>query len=211
MNIKNQTVKMLIMALLTAILIIMAVTPLGYLNIGPLAITFNMIPVAIGAILMGPGGGAFLGCVFGLTSFSQALGILGASAFSSMLLSINPVFTFILCIVPRVLDGLLIGFVYNFMSSKFKNKSVSYAVTGFLSAALNTAFFMTTLVLLFGRTDYVQDIWNDLAPGSNVIVFIAVFVGVNAIVEMISATVMTTAIALALSKARLTGIAKVRV
>lgn len=210
MNIKNQTVKMLIMALLTAILIIMAVTPLGYLNVGPLAITFNMIPVAIGAILMGPGGGAFLGCIFGLTSFSQALGILGVSALGSALLNINPVLTFILCMVPRVLDGLLIGFIFKLMSSKCKNKSINYAVTGFFSAALNTAFYMGTLVMLFGHTDYIQDMWENLAPGSNAIMFIFAVVGVNAIVEMFSATIMTAVIALALSRANLTGIVKNR-
>ena len=62
-----------------AILLLMAYTPLGYLNIGPLAITFNIIPVAISAITMGPVGGAIAGAVFGLTSFGQCIGIGGTS------------------------------------------------------------------------------------------------------------------------------------
>ena len=69
---KQKKVKsMALMGLLTAILIIMCYTPLGYLNIGPLAITFNTIPVAIGALALGPVGGAVTGGVFGLTSFLQ--------------------------------------------------------------------------------------------------------------------------------------------
>ena len=58
----------------------MAYTPLGYLNIGPLAVTFNVIPVAVCAIVLGPTGGAIAGAVFGLTSFMQAMGIGGVSA-----------------------------------------------------------------------------------------------------------------------------------
>ena len=44
------TRRMVTLAMLSAILLIMSFTPLGYLNIGPLAISLNMIPVAIGAI-----------------------------------------------------------------------------------------------------------------------------------------------------------------
>ena len=57
-NNTSGTVKLVTIGLLTAILLLMAYTPLGYLNIGPLAITFNMIPVAIAAITLGPAGGA---------------------------------------------------------------------------------------------------------------------------------------------------------
>lgn len=40
------TRQLTILGLLTGILLLMAYTPLGYLNIGPLAISFNVIPVA---------------------------------------------------------------------------------------------------------------------------------------------------------------------
>ena len=50
---------------------LMAYTPLGYLNIGPLAVTFNVIPVAVCAIVLGPTGGAIAGAVFGLTSLCR--------------------------------------------------------------------------------------------------------------------------------------------
>lgn len=69
----------------------------------------------------------------------------------------------------------------------------------FGSAFLNTVFFMTALVVLFGNTDYVQG----LMGGKNVIVFICTFVGINAVCEMISSTILTGAIGAALSKARL--------
>lgn len=49
---KFTTTQLAILGLMTAILLIMAYTPLGYLNIGPLAISFNVIPVAICAIVL---------------------------------------------------------------------------------------------------------------------------------------------------------------
>ena len=67
--------KLVQLGLLTAIVILMAFTPLGYLRTAGLEITFIMIPVIVGAILLGPGAGALLGGVFGLTSFVQCFGM----------------------------------------------------------------------------------------------------------------------------------------
>ena len=72
---KFTTSQLTILGLMAGILFLMAYTPLGYLNIGPLAVTFNVIPVAVCAIVLGPTGGAIAGAVFGLTSFMQAMGI----------------------------------------------------------------------------------------------------------------------------------------
>ena len=83
------------MGLLTGVLLVMSFTPLGYLNIGPLAITLNMIPVAISALALGPFGGAVTGAVFGMTSFLQCLGIGGSSAMGVILFEISPLLTFV--------------------------------------------------------------------------------------------------------------------
>ena len=196
---KFTTSQLTILGLMTAILLLMAYTPLGYLNIGPLAITFNIIPVAISAIVLGPVGGAIAGGIFGLTSFGQCIGIGGTSAMGAMLFSINPFLAFIQRFLPRILDGFLLGYLFRLMRKKTGKISVSSAVTGFFSAFLNTAFFMTALVLLFGNTEYIKG----LMGGKNVIVFICTFVGINAVCEMISSTVITGAVAAALYKAHL--------
>ena len=73
MNKKFTTSQITLLGLMVAILLLMAYTPLGYLNVGPLAITFNIIPVAISAVALGPVGGAITGAVFGLTSFGQCM------------------------------------------------------------------------------------------------------------------------------------------
>ena len=184
--------------LMAGIIYLMAYTPLGYLNIGPLAVTFNVIPVAICAVVLGPTGGAVAGAVFGLTSFLQAMGIGGTSALGAALFQINPFLSAVQCFVPRILDGLLIGFIYRGMRKK-TNVYASCAVTGFFSAFLNTLFFMTALVVMFGNTEVIQN----LMGGRNVIIGCCMMVGVNAISEMVSSTIITAAVGTALSKAHL--------
>ena len=195
---KFTTSQLTILGLMAGILFLMAYTPLGYLNIGPLAVTFNVIPVAICAVVLGPTGGAVAGAVFGLTSFLQAMGIGGTSALGAALFQINPFLSAVQCFVPRILDGLLIGFIYRGMRKK-TNVYASCAVTGFFSAFLNTLFFMTALVVMFGNTEVIQN----LMGGRNVIIGCCMMVGVNAISEMVSSTIITAAVGTALSKAHL--------
>ena len=196
MNKKFNTSQLGLLGLMTAILLLMAYTPLGYLNIGPLAITFNVIPVAVAAITLGPVGGAIVGSVFGLTSFLQCIGVGGTSAMGAVLFGINPVLAFIQRFVPRMIDGLLLGYIFRGMR-KVSNTPTACFVTGFCSAFLNTALFMSLLVLLFGNTEYMQT----LMGGKNVIAFICGFVGINAVCEMVSSTIITGAVGLALYKA----------
>ena len=181
---KFTTSQLTILGLMAGILFLMAYTPLGYLNIGPLAVTFNVIPVAV--------------AVFGLTSFMQAIGIGGVSALGSALFQINPFMTAVQCFGPRILDGICIGFIYRAVHKK-ANTYVSCAVTGFFSAFLNTLFFMTALIVMFGNTELIRN----LMGGHNIIVGCCLMVGVNAISEMVSSTIITAAVGTALSKAHL--------
>ena len=194
-NKKFGTREMVVSAMLCAILLIMSFTPLGYLNIGPLAISFNMIPVAIGAIVLGPIGGMILGAMFGITSFLQCIGIGGTSAMGVLLFEINPLFAFFQRFLPRLIAGLLSGYVYQLVK-KVINSTIACFATGFSAALLNTVLFMSALILFFGNTEYVQS----LIAGRNVIIFICAFVGVNAIVEMIAASVIVGAVGKVLSK-----------
>ena len=87
---KKSTKWLVRIGVLIAIIVLMSFTPVGYLKVGTVEITFLMIPVIIGAITLGAKSGAILGAVFGITSFIQCFGM---SSFGIILLSINPVFT----------------------------------------------------------------------------------------------------------------------
>lgn len=195
---KFTTSQLTMLGLMSGILLLMAYTPLGYLNIGPLAISFNVIPVAVSAVVLGPTGGAIAGAIFGLTSFGQCIGIGGTSAMGAMLFSINPLLAFLQRFLPRLLNGFCIGYIFRFMRKK-TNIYVSCAVTGFFSAFLNTLFFMTALIGMFGNTSYIKE----MIGGQNVILFCCAFVGINAVCEMVSSTVITGAVGAALSRAHL--------
>jgi len=195
---KPNAKQIVLLGLLTAILLVMSYTPLGYLNIGPLAITFNVIPVAIAGIALGPVGGAIVGGVFGLTSFLQCIGVGGISAMGATLFAIDPFLAFVQRFVPRVLDGLLVGFVYK-GARKLVGSGIACFITGFCAAFFNTVLFMTALVLLFSNTEYMQE----LIAGQNIFIFVCTFVGINSVFEMISSTLITGAVGIVLIKAKL--------
>lgn len=168
------------LGLLTGILLVMNFTPLGYVHTLGVDISLMMIPVGIGAMLMGPKGGAWLGFVFGATSFYQA--VTGTSVFSATLFNISPINTFLLCIPTRVLMGFLTGVIFKLVAKLDKKKTACFFVGGFFAAFLNTLFFMGTLVLLFWNTEYIQS-FNTVFGGVNPFVFVVMFVGVNGMLE----------------------------
>ena len=169
------------LGLLTGILLVMSFTPLGYFHTFGLDISLMMIPVGIGAMLMGPKAGAWLGFVFGATSFYQAMP--GASPFSAMLFNISPLGTFVTCIPTRMLMGFLTGVIFLAAQKLDKKKTVCFFVGGFFAAFLNTLFFMSTLLLCFWNTDYIQG-FNQAFGNVNPFVFVVLFVGINGALEM---------------------------
>ena len=175
---------------------------LGVINIpmpAGLSITFNMIPVAIAAMAMGIPGGLMIGGAFGLISFLQCFGILGFSGMGAALVGYSPFLMFVQRFGSRVLVGLLTALVYAGMENTRAPLFVKGAVTGFSAAFLNTLFFMTMLVLLFGGTEYMQE----SMAGRSVMAYLVASVGINAVVEMVVAAAVTGAAGVALKKAKL--------
>ena len=187
-----------ILGLMTALLILFSFTPIGTIPIGPLSITLNVIPVAVAAIALGPAGGLIMGCVFGLLSFLQCLGIGIPSGMGITLFSIDPFLAFIQRFIPRALDGCLVGVIFRALEKKPGFRPACF-IAGFCSAFLNTAFFMSALVLLFGNTEYVRGLMN----GRSFLVFVCAFVGVNAVVEMLVCTVVSGFVGSALYRAKI--------
>lgn len=176
----NKTQQMAQMAILVAVTLVMAFTPIGYLRTAGLEISLITIPVVIGAMVIGPGAGAALGLVFGLTSFYQCFGL---SPFGAQLLAINPFFTFLVCVPTRALMGWLTGVIYRALHKADKTSTLSYFVGGLAGAFLNTLLFMGTLVALFWGTEYIQSL-NSAFGGLNPVAFILAFVGINGLCEL---------------------------
>ena len=194
---RTKVARMTLLAMLVAILIV-----LGYVNIPMpmgLSITFNMIPVAIAAVAMGLPGGMIIGGAFGMISFLQCFGIFGSSALGAALVNVSPVLMFSQRFVSRLLVGVLAALVYRAMCKTRAPLYVRGAVTGFSAAFFNTLLFMTLLVLFFGHTDKLA---GPIAE-KGVLMYIITSVGINAVVEMAVAALVTGAACTALKKARL--------
>ena len=70
---KMNTTYMVELAVLIAIILIMAFTPIGYIRTLGLEITLIVVPVAVGAVTLGPMAGLILGTIFGITQFYPVL------------------------------------------------------------------------------------------------------------------------------------------
>lgn len=185
-----------ILAMLVALEII-----LGLWNIpmpAGLSITFNMIPVAIAAIAIGPKGGAIIGGAFGLISFLQCFGIMGSSGLGIALMQegANPILMFVHRFGSRFVDGLLLGYIFRALRGRC-NVFAACSVTGFFAAFLNTLLFMSTLVLFFSNTAKMQQ----SMAGRAFFAYIVASVGVNGLIEMAVSTILTGAVGTALNKA----------
>lgn len=96
--------------------------------------------------------------------------------------------------VPRVLMGYLSGVIFQLLHRGGKTKILSFAVSSLSGAVLNTVFFVTMLMLLFGSSDYMMS----MRGGMGLLSFLAAFVGINGLVEAIVAFILGTAISKAL-------------
>lgn len=137
------------LAILIAIEIIIAVTPLGSLPaIGLIVMTLAHIPVIIGAIVLGIKGGLIMGFVYGLLSFivwtfmpPSPIAFLFTPFYSLGEISGN-FFSLVICFVPRILIGLL---TYFFIAIIFKNVKSLFFKT-FIGATI--ANFICSVILL---------------------------------------------------------------
>ena len=203
---KKQTQKtktIALMGILIAIMILMSFTPVGYFRYGTIEVSLLMIPVAIGAVALGPWAGAVLGGVFGITSFIQCFGI---SPFGTFLCDINPFLTCVMCIIPRVLAGLFAGLVAKCFSKTKSNgiRFIGYFVTGLSAALFNTLFFMASLILFFWKsTTFIDAVHEWGYKTSNILLFFFAFVGINCVFELLVTCGVTGAIGKALEKAGL--------
>lgn len=164
-NTKNFTLT----AMFLAILILLAVTPLGFIPIGPINATTMHIPVIIASIVLGPRLGAFLGGTFGLISmirstvvqtplsfvFSPFIPVIGTDHGSLKAL--------LIAFIPRILIGVVPYFVFKGMQKLIKNKvnTVSLFIAGLAGSLVNTILVMNMIYFLF-QHDYAQVIGKNI-------------------------------------------------
>ena len=194
---KNDIRTLTRLALLVAIELVMKAVGLGSVPVGPLYMSFLTLPIAVGAITMGPAAGAILGGVFGAVSFYDA--VTGASAMTGALFQVSPVNTFILCVGMRVLMGLCTGLIFNAVKNFDKPGTWSYIVSAMCAPARLTLAFMGYIVLAIHGCDYVQNLVS-VKGAANPLMFVVLLVGVQGVAEFLVSGILGGIVARAVHK-----------
>ena len=172
---KHQSVlRMTELAILTAIVILLQCFG-GMLKLSVLGAEANfvLIPIAIGAILLGPLAGAWLGFVAGLIVL--IFGITGAVPFTNFLFLAHPLLTSLICIVKTTAAGFVAGIVYRALARR--NEYAAVFLSSVLVPIVNTGLF-----ILGSFT--VLDALTLMAEGKNVLTFLfTVVIGINFFLE----------------------------
>lgn len=180
------------LSLFIAIILIMKLSGLSSIPVGPLNMTLTMVPIAIGAMLMGPFAGAVLGFVYGLTSLYDA--VTGASVMTGIFFQLSPIHTVILCVVLRTLVGALTGWLFLFLRKFDHKKTWSYFAGGLAAPVFNTLLFMGYIVLVFYHTDFIQERVSALGA-SGPLMFVILTVGIQGLVEAATGLIIGGAVA----------------
>lgn len=174
-------------AILAAIIVLMAFTPLGYLRLGVVSITFLTIPVVVGGMVLGPLHGGILGAVFGLTSLAQCF---MGDVFGASLFALNPAGTVAACLIPRILIGVVAGVLFPALRRLDKAGIVSFVLTAIAGALTNTVLFVGMVIAFFQ---------NSYFGGSPVLEICAIFFTFNAALEVVICGVVAAGLSKALT------------
>lgn len=150
---KENLFKLVLLSLFIAIMLVMDFTPLGYITTGAFSITLMTIPVALGAVCLGPVGALVLGVMFGLTSFLQAFGVgFMIDPMASVLFAENPLYYTLTCFVPRIVTALISAYIFLIFKRKNKINLWAFILSAAAVPIFNTLLFMTFYAVCYKNT-----------------------------------------------------------
>ena len=175
------------LALLIGILLVMNLTGLAMIPLPGQYASIMTVPVAVGAMMLGPLAGGVLGGVMGCISFYTAL----KTGFSTLFLAgytggIVVLLSVVNTIIPRVLMGVCVGWLFRGVRRLDKRNTLCYYIGGLAAPLLNTLFYMSVLVLLFLNAPTLHNLLGEELMAmfqDNILLFVAAYVGVQALIE----------------------------
>ncbi|MCD8286874.1 MAG: ECF transporter S component [Clostridia bacterium] len=162
-------------AILAALVVVLQVWG-GSIHIGATSLSFVLVPIVLGGMILGPGAGALLGFVFGIIVLIY--GITGADPFTFVLFSDKPVWTIVLCLVKGTAAGAVSGLLYKVIAKR--NKYAASFVAAASAPIVNTGLFILGALCMSGTIAA-----NFVADGETVIYFLVIgCAGINFIIEL---------------------------
>ena len=184
--------RMTIISLLSAISIMLSMIPLGYIQIGPLAITTMCIPVMIGGIIEGPMVGMVVGLIFGLTSMFRGMaGMAGVTGF----VFINP----LVSVLPRIFIGLVSYYSFKLSMKIIKNTYVSGLIAGGMASITNTVGVLGMIYVLYAA-EYAKALGQSAGTAKALLMGIAT---TNGIAEALGGALVVSAVVVVLKKSKI--------
>lgn len=153
---KHDTRWMVSVALMAAIVIVLANTPLGMIQLPIIKATTVHIPVILGAVLLGPSAGAILGAVFGICSLisNTMAPTLLSFAFSPFMSTtgipgaLKAIWISVGC---RILIGVVAGWLWILLSKCKVSQIIGLPIVGFVGSMVNTVTVMGSIYYLFAQ------------------------------------------------------------
>ena len=180
---KDRIIRLTALASLTALVIVLQTVASG-IRIGPIPISLTLVPIVVGAVLLGPAAGAGLGAVFGLITIIA--GISGADEFTNILWAASPFGLIVVAMGKAVLCGLA-GLIAKALA---KRETLGCILAALSAPIVNTGVFAIGMLTIF------RPALQDFANGSNAVYYLfIVMVGVNFLVEFSVNAVLSAAIA----------------
>ena len=151
----NSTHRMVALAMMAAIVILLANTPLGLIHLPIIKATTVHIPVILGAILLGPSAGCILGGVFGVCSLisNTIAPTLTSFAFSPFYAdgAVGALKALWISVGCRVLIGLVSGWLWIILKKVKVPDMAALPVVGFIGSMTNTVAVMGSIYFLLAE------------------------------------------------------------
>lgn len=197
--VRKQTKDTVLMGVFLAIMMIQTIVPvLGYIPLGFMNATIIHITVIVGAIMLGPKSGAFLGFMFGLSSLiKNTLQPNPTSFVFSPFVTVGDfsgnIKSLIVVFVPRILIGVVAYYVYKAFREREK---IGLMFAGICGSMTNTILVLGSIYFLFGR-EYAMAGKKEYEHLTRIILGI---IGTQGVGEAIASAIITLAVVYALKK-----------
>lgn len=182
--------QMVLLAVLTAMVMVLQLAG-NYVSLPIMSTTVSLvlIPIALGAMLLGPAAGAWLGLVFGAVVYIQC-GVMAVNPFTAFLFNAHPIVTLLICVVKSTLAGFLAGLVYKLL--KNKNEILAVFLAAAVTPIVNTGVFILGCLVILST---IEGYMAAYGIGQSALYFLFIgCAGINFIFEFILNMVMAPAI-----------------
>lgn len=176
---KVKTRQMVLLAILTAVILVLQLTGFAIkLPFLGTSVSLVLIPITLGAMILGPVSGGFLGFVFGAEVYIVC-GVMGTDPFTAFLFQDAPIATAGICLIKSTLAGYLSGLTFKLLRDKSRIAATFCAAV--VMPVVNTGVFILGCLLIRST---LEGFMAESGIGGSVVYFLIIgCAGINFLLE----------------------------